>query len=123
MRELPAPEIVRVGLNVLSWGLSDGCLLFGKQLHLELLDDCVCDLVLDRENVSQVTVKALSPEMVSGVASYELSRDAHARSCLADTSFQDELDTKFPCRVLHRERLALGGEHSVPVDDMKTRDL
>ena len=62
----------------------DRFLLLRQELHLELLDDGLGDLVLDRENVGQVAVEALGPEMaVTGPFDQlgvdpDLARLAHA---------------------------------------------
>ena len=61
--EVPALEIVVVGLDVLRRRRLDRLLLLRQQPDLQLLDDRLGDLVLDREDVGQVAVVAVGPEM------------------------------------------------------------
>ena len=65
MEELAAPQIMRVGLDVFGRRLLDGFLLLRQELHLELFDDGLGDLVLNRENVGKVAVVAVGPQMAA----------------------------------------------------------
>ena len=63
VEKLAPSEIVGIGLDIRGRRLFYRLLLFRQQLDLELVDDRVRDFVLDRENVGQVAVVAIGPEM------------------------------------------------------------
>ena len=81
----------------------------GLKRHLERVDDPVRDFVLDREDVGQVAVVALGPEMPAVAGIDELRGDAHAVAGAADRAFEHrahaklaadgaDVDRACPCR-------------------------
>ena len=97
---MAALQIVVVGVDVLRRRRLDRLLLLRQQPHLELLDDRLGDLVLDGEDVGQVAVIAVGPEMRSVCAVDELRVDAHPLARLADASFQHVRDVEPPAHLL-----------------------
>ena len=63
VEKLAPSEIVGIRLDIRGRRLFYRLLLFRQQRDLELVDDGVCDLVLDGENVGEVAVIAVGPEM------------------------------------------------------------
>ena len=63
VEELPAFQVVVIGLDIGRGRLADRLLFLGQQADFELLDDGLGDFVLDRENVGQVPVVAVRPEV------------------------------------------------------------
>ena len=61
--EVAALQIVVVSVDVPRRRQLDRLLLLRQQPHLELLDDGLGDLVLDGEDVGQVAIVAVGPEM------------------------------------------------------------
>lgn len=84
--ELAAPEIIGIGLDIGGRLIGDRLLLFRQQTHLQLADDRMGDLVLDGEDVGQVAVVTLGPEMVAIGGVDQLTGDAHAFADDAHTS-------------------------------------
>ncbi len=78
MQKLTAPQVVGIGFDVVGRGVRDRLLLLRQQLDLQLLDDCMRDLVLNRENVSQVSVVAVGPDMATVLAVDQLPRHPHS---------------------------------------------
>jgi len=68
VQELPAPEIVGVRLDVVRRCLRDRLLFLRQQLDLQLLDDRMRDFVLDREDVREVAVVAVGPDVSAVLA-------------------------------------------------------
>ena len=52
-------------------------LLLGQQLDLQLIDNGVRDLVLDGEDIGEIAVVAIGPQMPPVAAVDELRGDAH----------------------------------------------
>ena len=75
------------------------------------------DLVLEREDVLQVAVVALGPDVVVGFGIDQLHRDAHPVAGLAHAAFDDVLHAELARDLLHVHRLALVLERGVARDD------
>jgi hypothetical protein len=54
----------------------------------------VSDLILDGENIGEVTVVAIGPEVTAVFTAEELSADAHVLSGLAHAALEDRADPK-----------------------------
>ncbi len=81
------------------------------------------DFVLDGENVGQVAIEALRPDVGAVAAGDQLGRDAYAWTGFAHAAFEQELDAEFLADVLHLHRATLVGERGVARDDGEARDL
>ena len=106
VEELAAPQIVGVGLDIVGRRLLDRLLLLRQKLDLELLDDRLGDLVLDGEDVGEVAVVAVGPEMAAGRPFDQLGVDPHPVPGLADAALDhigdaqllgDLLQVRRPC--------------------------
>ena len=62
---LPREQIELVGLDVGRAALLDRLLFLGQQLELQRRDDRLGNFVLDRENVLEVAVVTLGPDMIA----------------------------------------------------------
>ena len=80
-------------------------------------DDGRRDLVLDGEDVLQIPVVALGPDVVVGLAVDQLHRDAHPVAGLAHAALDDVVHAQFARDLLHVHRLALELERGVARDD------
>src|SRR5207237_5122035 len=102
-----------VSLNISCWGLFDRHLLLRKKLHLQLLDDCVSDLVLDRENVGEIAIKTVGPNMTAVSAVDKLSSNANTGCDSSYASFQNKTYPQFTSDLLDFDRLAFVGKRGV----------
>src|SRR5208282_1154103 len=76
-------------------------------------------LVLDGENVLELSIVPFGPEMRLGLAVDELHRDPDAIRRLSHTSFRDVVDAEFSCDLLRLDRLAFVDKDSVARDHEK----
>ncbi len=74
------------------------------------------DLVLDGENVCDVTVVTLGPEVVVRTGIDELRRDAESVTGLANAPFQYIPNPEIATDLLEGYRLSLVGEYRMPRD-------
>ena len=88
-QKLPPAQEGVVRLDVADTaGAEKSC--FGRaKLHLQRVDDLERDLVLQRENVGEIAVVALAPEMPAGSRVDQLRSDPDAIAGAADRTFQD----------------------------------
>src|SRR5438874_6748708 len=75
--------------------LFNGTLLAWRKLRLELISDRFCDLALNSENVGQIAIVSLRPEMRIGARIDQLRVYSHAIASTLNTSFHDMRDAKF----------------------------
>src|SRR5260370_26119529 len=94
IEKVSASQVVRISFDASRWRLPNRLLLLREQLDLELLDNGVGDFVLDRENVGQVTVIAVGPNVAAVLAMDELSGNAPARAGPSNASFEHKVDSK-----------------------------
>ena len=74
----PLAEIVsQVRVDVVRRPLLDSFLFFGKDLYPQCLSHALRDVALDGEDVIQLPVIALCPEMLIALRVYQLDRHAH----------------------------------------------
>src|SRR5260370_8165228 len=99
IEKVSASQVVRISFDASRWRLPNRLLLLREQLDLELLDNGVGDFVLDRENVGQVTVIAVGPNLAAVLPMDELSGNAHARAPLSNASSHNKVNSKLlnPC--------------------------
>ena len=86
--ELARQKKELIGFGARGAAVLDRLLLFGQQLELQRLDDRLGDLVLQREDVVEVAVVALGPDVAAGRAVDELRGDAHAVAGFAHAAFE-----------------------------------
>src|SRR5690348_8049335 len=80
---LASHQIEIVGFDIRCAAALDRFLLGRKQLHLQRVDDRLRDLVLDFEDVSQIAVEAIGPQMLAGRAVDQLGIDPDSVARLA----------------------------------------
>ena len=66
-----------------------------RQLDAQFIDDCLADIVLDREYIRHLAVVALRPEMVTGGDIDQLGRYPDACPGFAHASLEDVLHVEF----------------------------
>jgi len=123
VQELAPAQVIGVGLDVVGRRLGDGLALLRQQLDLQLLHDRVRDLVLDCEDVGEVAIEAVGPDVPAVLAVDQLAGDPDPPAGLADAALEDVPDAEFLADLLHPDRLALVGECGVAGDDEQPRDL
>ena len=74
-------------------------------------------LVLQIEDVRQVAIEAVRPEMRAGRGIDELAGDAHPAARLAHAAFEHVADAELAPDLLHVHRPALVGEARIARDD------
>ncbi len=92
-------------------------------LRLDGGDDGVGDLVLYRENVFQLVVVTLRPEVSAGSNVTELHGNSHAVAALAYAAVDDIADAEFLGDLLQGYGFALVGEGRIARDDEEPAQL
>src|SRR5438094_3485858 len=68
VKKIATAQVVSVGLHVQSRRFADQFLFLRQQLHFQLLDDSVRDFVLDGEDVGEIAIVSLGPNMAAALA-------------------------------------------------------
>ena len=90
-----------VGFEVLGFAAAQVLLLDFAELDRQRFDDLLHHLVLDGEDVGQLAVVALGPQMAAARGVDELRGDAHAVAGLADAAFEHEAHAELAADLLH----------------------
>src|SRR5258708_6767997 len=77
------------------------------------------NFVLHGENVREITVVALGPDMVAGLGLNKLSGHANMAAGFADTTFEHVADAELTADPFHIDRAALEGKGRIPGDHEK----
>ena len=101
MKEMAALEIVVVGVDVLRGRRLDRLPFAWQQLDLELIHDRLRDFVLDGEDVGQISVVAIGPEVRSLFCIDQLGVDADAIARLSNAALENVGDVEAPTHLLH----------------------
>ena len=101
----------------------DRLLFLGQELELQGRHDCLGNLILDGEDIGEVAVVAVGPDMVAGLAVDQLGVDPHPVAGLADAAFEHMGDIELARDLADIESLALERECGVPGNDREGRDL
>ena len=91
----------------------------GADLGLDLADDVAGDLVLDLEDVFQVPVVALGPDMTAGAGIDELGGDPDALPGAAHGALDDVVGAEFRRQLADVGRAALVGKGGVARDHVE----
>lgn len=94
-----------------------------QQLHFELFDDRQCDLVLNGENVRQLTVEPLGPKLISVAGVDQLGGDPEPIAHLLDTTLEEGVDVEPPSDLTKIHGLASEGERGPAGDHEETLDM
>ncbi len=87
-------EVELVGARVGGRLALEPAALIGRQLGLERARDVERDLRLDREDVGELAVVGLRPEVPVGCGVDELGDDPHAASGASDTAIHERADSE-----------------------------
>src|SRR4029077_20736453 len=79
-------------------------------------------LVLEVENISERTVKAVGPQMRAGNRVDQLPGDPDPVPCFAHRAFEDIADSKLAADPLYIDGLPFVGEARFPGDDEEPAD-
>ena len=112
-----------MGVHVLGAATGDPCFFGRAQLNLERSNDLLREFVLHGEDIREVAIKAVGPDVCAARSIDKLAGNAHPVARLADTAFQHVAHAEFAADLLHVDRLALVGKARVTRDDMQLRQL
>src|SRR4029453_15347477 len=90
-----------------------------QKLYLESGNDGVGDLVLDFDDVGEVAIEAIGPEMVAGLPVDQLGVDPNTASRLSNAALEDMADAKLAGYLLYVGVLALEAEGGVAGDNVE----
>ena len=93
------------------------------QLDLERSNDLLRQLVLHREDIRELAIKAVGPDVRAARGIDELAGNAHPVARLADAAFQHVTHAEVAADLLHVDRLALVGKARVACDHVQLRQL
>ena len=74
------------------------------------------DFILHGENVGEITVVALGPDMIAGLGLNKLCGHPNAVAGFTDTAFEHAADAEFTPDLFHIDRTALEGKGRIPGD-------
>ncbi len=113
---LPSAEILRrAGLRADTLGL--------QELRLDCSDNLPGDFVLQGEDVCQIAVVAVGPDVVIRRGIDQLRGNAHTITALAHAALQHVAHAQFAGDALNVDRLALVGERRIARDDEEPAQL
>src|SRR4051794_1077100 len=101
------------GVEVVGWLVLTANLLSHIQLRFDCCDHTLGNLVLDGENVSEIAVVALGPDMVTGFSLDQLGGDTDAVAGFAHTAFEHITHPQLAPDLLYINGAALVGEGAV----------
>jgi hypothetical protein len=119
----PTPEVEVVGLEVLRRHRGQRIAFADSQLDPERLDDRPRDLLLHGEDVGQLAVIGLRPELVPILHTHELGRDPQAIAAPPHAALEHGADIQTPPHLPHVGVSALELEGGGPGGDPKAFDL
>ena len=96
-----AAQVEIVGLGVAGAATLDELALLPAQVTAQRTDELLRNLGLDREDVAQVAIVALRPQVVAVHRAHELRRDPHTLACLADAAFEHRAHTERAADLAH----------------------
>src|SRR6266513_4196434 len=123
MQKIPATQVVGVSFNIIGRRLRDRFFLLGEKFDFELLYDRMSDFILNCEDVSQIAIKSLSPNVVAVVGADEFTSHAHARTRFTHAAFENVIHPEIVRDLLHLYGFAFVSEKSVARDAEEPGDL
>src|SRR5262245_15068823 len=105
-----------MGLEVLGWDIGNARFLGSGKFDLECIHYVARDLVLDREDVSQITVVPISPKVRAVCSVNQLRIDPDPVANPTDRALQDRPYPEFPPDRAHVEALALVSKTRIASD-------
>src|SRR5215470_15444522 len=117
---MPEPALTVIPRAHVLRPLRDDALAFGaRQRRLDSGGDARSDVVLHREDVGEIPVVSLSPEMGAGGNIDKLAADAHPLPGSAHTSLEDIADAKVAANLRKIDGFSFVGECGIAGDDKK----
>ena len=95
----PATDEVVIGLGIDFAATLPTCAFALREGHFEHLDDLSRYFVLDHEDVLEVPVVAVRPDMAAGFGIDELDVDAHPRAGLSHAAFEHVSHAQLPSHI------------------------
>ena len=123
VEETAAHQVEAIGLAVVGRALRNGLALLRQHLEAQRVDDGVRDVVLQLEDVLELAVVALGPDMAVGAPVDQLRGDAHPVVHLAHAAFKQILHAQPRGHAVKVLGAALVGEGSVARHHEQRGDL
>ena len=123
VRKLAAAQIVGIGLRIVSSARRQSPSSRRAEGELQLIDDGVGQFFLDGEDIGEVAIVAVGPEMVAVCRIDQLPGNANAAVRHADAALKHVADAEFLRELLHLDRAALVGKGGVARNDLEARYL
>ena len=93
------------------------------QPKLDRTDNLARDLILEGEDIGEVPVVTVGPDVRAGRSIDQLRRDAHPIAELAHASFDNVADRQFSADLRHADGSALVNKSRVARGNQQTGDL
>src|ERR1022692_5110861 len=122
-QELAAAKKIVVSIDIVRPAVGEPRIFGWAECHFERVDDPARDVVLDFEDVRQVPVVALGPEVPACYSVDELAGNPDPITCLTHTAFEHVAHAEVAAYLLRVDRLALVGKGRVARDHHQTGDL
>src|SRR5215469_2802868 len=117
---MPEPALTIIPRAHVLRPLRDDALAFrARQRRFDSGGDARSDVVLHREDIGQISVVTLGPEMGAGGNIDKLAADAHPLSGSAHATFEDIADAKVAASLLEIDGFSFVGECGIAGDDEK----
>src|SRR6516162_5445469 len=117
---IPEPALTIIPRTHVLRPLRDYTLAFGaRQRRLDRGGDARSDVVLHREDVGQISIVTLGPEMGAGGNIDKLAADAHPLPGSAHATLEDIADAKVAANLLEIDGFSFVGECGIAGDDEK----
>src|SRR5687767_6278912 len=123
MEELPAPQVNLVCLNICRRYLLDRLLFVFGEHHTQGGHDAGCNLILDGENILELAVITLGPELSVVAGIHELRGEPESLTRFAHASLEHSSNLKLPSDFANVLVLVLEGEGRSPRRDLERLDL
>src|SRR5688500_16309618 len=123
MEELPTPQVNLVRLHIRRGYLLDRLLFVFGQHYTQGGDNARCNLILDGENILQLAVITLGPELSVVAGIHELRGEPESLTRFAHASLEHSSNLKLPSDFANVLVLVLESEGRSPRRDLERLDL
>src|SRR6266480_7144632 len=123
LEELPCTKIKLVCLHVFRRCLKETGLLALSEQETQRVNDTAGNFILDREDVFDLSVEPLRPQVVTIPRVDELNADADPVASLPDAALKKRLDIKSPSNFARIDACSTKSEAGCPGRDVKRPDF
>ena len=120
LAEMPHPALIGAPGIKTCWRLAHRPLLLGGSDGRRDSDGRgLSDFILHNENIGEITVIALGPDMIAGLGLNKLCGHPDAVAGFTETAFEHVADAEFTPDLFHIDRTPLEGKGRIPGDHKK----